>query len=116
MTKPVLSFNASTSNDTVFLEVENEGRFQFQFITGNGPSLATMDFVIWAALPFAMRKGVDIHVKGLVSERVVHAASALSNVWEKWLPYHFTRARVTADEVTTETKQAKKKCASTAVA
>lgn len=111
MTKPILNVSGSACGDTVWLEVEGEGTFRFQFASGDAPSLATMDFAIWAVLPFAMRRNADIHVNGLVSEQVVHAASKVSNVWEKWLPYHFTRAWVTADEMTSETRQATRKLA-----
>ena len=109
MSKPILKCGGSVTGATVRLDIEGEGSFLFEFVSGEAPPLVTLDFVIWAVLPYAMRRNADIHVQGRVSEQVIRAASKVSNVWEKWLPYHFTRARVTADEVTEETHPATRK-------
>lgn len=98
--KPKLSCSVTTNDQRISLEVEGHGVFYFEFPISETPKIDTFDFAIWAVLPFAMRVGNDLHIRGVASDRVIASAENVADVWEKWLPYHFTRVRITADETT----------------
>ena len=97
-TKEKLFCSVSADDRRISLSVDGHGVFYFEFPISDMPALDNFDFAIWAVLPFAMRVGKDIHINGAVSNRVVASAEKVADVWEKWLPYHFTRVRITADE------------------
>ena len=102
-TKPKLSCSVTEDGQRISLEVQDQGVFFFEFPISDTPKLDNLDFAVWAVLPFAMREGKDVHINGAVSNRVIASAEQVSDIWEKWLPYHFTRVRITADEVTDTT-------------
>ena len=101
--KEKLSCSVTADDQRISLSVEGHGVFFFEFPISDTPALDTCDFAIWAVLPFAMRIGKDLHIHGAVSNRVIASAEEVADVWEKWLPYHFTRVRITADETSDAT-------------
>lgn len=104
--KPKLICSVSVDDKRISLAVQGHGVFFFEFPISDTPELDNLDFAIWAVLPFAMRVGKDIHINGVVSNRVIASAEMVADVWEKWLPYHFTRVRVSAEETTSTTGDA----------
>ena len=100
--KEKLHCQISVDDQRITLAVSGHGEFYFEVPNSTLPELDTYDFAVWAVLPFAMRVGKDIHIAGLVSNRVIDSAQTVSNIWEKWVPYHFTRVWITADETTDE--------------
>lgn len=53
-------------------------------------SIDRSDFAIWLFLPVAMRLGVDIYIDGIGSRTTINNARKLSEIWEQWLPSHFS--------------------------
>ena len=99
MGRPVIRCSVEAKSDEFVLTLSGIGSCTFDFPLGTAPQLMSHDFAAWAALPIAMRTGSDLHICGQISERVRVSVERVSNIWEKWVPYHFQRVRVTADEV-----------------
>lgn len=54
------------------------------------------DFAVWLMLPFAMRRGHDLNVKGTISPSIIENAHRLSEYWSFWRPDLFSPVRVSA--------------------
>jgi hypothetical protein len=54
------------------------------------------DFVIWAALPIAMRFGGVLQINGSTSAIAKEKAEQLSVIWSTWMPKTFRPVRVTS--------------------
>ncbi len=57
------------------------------------------DFAAWYFLPIAMRTGRDLRIEGEGSEETIRNARRISEIWETWLPHHFTAVNVSFDTV-----------------
>ena len=57
------------------------------------------DFAAWYFLPIAMRTGRDLQIEGEGSEETIRNARRISEIWETWLPHHFTAVNVSFDTV-----------------
>lgn len=57
------------------------------------------DFAAWYFLPIAMRTGRDLWIEGEGSAETIRNARRLSEIWETWLPHHFTAVNVSFDTV-----------------
>jgi hypothetical protein len=57
------------------------------------------DFAAWYFLPIAMRAGRDLRIEGEGSEETIRNARRMSEIWETWLPHHFTAVNVSFDTV-----------------
>ncbi|WP_162917377.1 hypothetical protein [Dongia deserti] len=55
------------------------------------------DFAAWFFLPIAMRTGKDLHVEGEGAEETAKNARRLSEIWESWLPHHFSSVNISFD-------------------
>lgn len=55
------------------------------------------DFAVWYALPIAMRLGKNLHIAGVGSRQVAANALRMSEIWESWVPGHFSAVQVSFD-------------------
>jgi hypothetical protein len=55
------------------------------------------DFAVWYALPIAMRLGKNLHIEGVGSRQATANALRMSEIWETWLPGHFSTVQVSFD-------------------
>ncbi|MFK8250690.1 hypothetical protein [Ancylobacter terrae] len=82
-------FDLKVAGADIFFEVANH----------DCPPDVSADFAVWAALPFAMRRGEKLHVRGRVDPVSLANAHELSRIWSMWVPEAYTPIEVTADEV-----------------
>jgi hypothetical protein len=90
----------------VFVEVPGEAPFRlFYEIVGERvpPPVRRLDFVVLALLYFAMRRGLDLHVEGAVSRRLLANLEEFQRAWAMWLPGDYRHIRITARDVVTDT-------------
>lgn len=80
-------FDLKFSDSSIFFEV----------IGYDLATLPTVDFAVWTMLPFAMRRGENLHIRGPVDPTVMRNARHLVRIWSMWLPEMFSPIVVSAD-------------------
>ncbi|MFK8250689.1 adenine nucleotide alpha hydrolase family protein [Ancylobacter terrae] len=79
-------------------DVEFDGRSIYFEVSGfDVPDPAPRDFAVWASLPFAMRRGGRLHIKGTVDPAVLENARKLARIWSMWLPETYSPVTISAD-------------------
>ena len=70
------------------------------YIRSNAPSKLNKhrdDFAVWFFLPVAMKNGVNLHIEGEGAKSTVENARRMSEIWEYWLPTHFSSVEISFD-------------------
>lgn len=105
----VVSVREQRAGDTVGLAVDHEvsGRTDARgtiAYTFRGavlpPPLVSHDFALLAVLFLAMSRGLDIHVRGRVSTRLLAHLEEFQAAWCRWRPRSYAKVHITADEET----------------
>src|SRR5262245_8279229 len=73
----------------------------FEMTHGEALDQSDASFSVWALLPLAMINGEDLHIDAEIDEAVLENATALSRIWEMWVPDRFAAVKVTASGSTT---------------
>ena len=102
MKNEIMVGQVNDTADAIILSAEHQPDIRFEFPIGGKPKIENHDFAIWALMPLAMLKNVDLKIEGRVSERAIASAELISDIWEKWRPTIFHRVQITADETFSE--------------
>lgn len=60
----------------------------------SNPNDTFCDFAVWFFLPIAMRLRRDLYIEGYGTVESQVNAKKLSEIWESWLPYHFSSINI----------------------
>ena len=72
----------------------NVGTIQVLCSRESIPNNVFSDFAVWFFLPIAMRLGRSLYIDGTGTLDSEKNAKKLSEIWESWLPYHFSSIKV----------------------
>lgn len=103
--KDIMLGRIADAPDAVTLSASHQPDIRFEFPVGGKPEIENHDFAVWALMPLAMLRNVDLRIEGRVSERAIASAELISDIWEKWRPAIFHRVRISADETFSERRQ-----------